>query len=190
MPQPSPPCQVTPCSSGTSHCTDPCHHPGAAQTPSRRVGPGCCHCFPRDLRANNIVRARGADAMPPSLHPSTWCITSCIPGFLQPLPERIIFVNPSLNLQWKSLMKQNRKVHTEALPHFSFYNNRIWCSGTYTMNNDDGKIPGYFYTLSLLLYLESSGKRFPPVCGQYRSRWLHCALCLYSSNRLRSTVCL
>lgn len=46
-------------------------------------------------------------------------------------------------------MKQNRKVHAEALPHFSFYNNRIWCSGMYTVNDDDGKIPGYFYTLSL-----------------------------------------
>lgn len=46
-------------------------------------------------------------------------------------------------------MKQNRKVHAEALPHLSFYNNRIWCSGMYTVNDDDGKIPGYFYTLSL-----------------------------------------
>lgn len=46
-------------------------------------------------------------------------------------------------------MKQNRKVHAEALPHFSFYNNHIWCSGMYTANDDDGKIPGYFYTLSL-----------------------------------------
>lgn len=46
-------------------------------------------------------------------------------------------------------MKQNRKVHAKALPHFSFYNNRIWCSGTYTVSDNDGKIPGYFYTPSL-----------------------------------------
>lgn len=111
--------------------------------------PRCCHRSPRDLQADNNIRAHGAGAMPTSLHPSTRCSTLHIPSSLQPLPEWIIFDKPSLNLQWKSLMKQNRKVHAEALPHFSFYNNRIWCSGMYTANDDDGKIPGYFYTLSL-----------------------------------------
>lgn len=97
------------------------------------------------------------------LIPRSWCVSSLVPGLLHPLPERLTFVNLPSAPRWSSLVRQNRQVHAEALPHFSFYNSRIWRSRTQAASNaGDGKIPWYFYAS---LYLEPSGERFLPVCG-------------------------
>lgn len=80
VPQSPPPRWVTPRSGSTSHCTSPRCHPGTALTPS------CCRRFPRHLRANN-VRACGADAMPPSLHPQ-YAVQRLARPRLSPAPAR------------------------------------------------------------------------------------------------------
>lgn len=85
--QSSPPSRVTPCSSSTSHHTSPRCHLNSALALSRHVGLHCCCAFPRDLPANK-VKALGAGAMPPSLHP-LYTVQRLARPSLSPAPARV-----------------------------------------------------------------------------------------------------